>query len=43
VIGGKWEFKPDKNPGPGHYDTTRADKLIKPRSPSPNLDVRGKR
>lgn len=31
-FGGKYEFKPDKNPAPGQYDPDMATKHVKPRS-----------
>jgi hypothetical protein len=31
-MGSKYEFKPDKNPGAGTYDTTAAMKHVKPRA-----------
>jgi len=31
-MGSKYEFKPDKNPGAGQYDTTAAAKHVYPRS-----------
>ena len=31
-MGSKYEFKADNNPGPGYYEPTRADELIKQKS-----------
>jgi hypothetical protein len=31
-MGSKYEFKADTNPGPGYYEPTRADEIIKNKS-----------
>jgi hypothetical protein len=37
TLGGPYEFKPDRNPGPGTYDADRSIDNIKQSSPSARL------
>jgi len=32
TMGSKYEFKSNSNPGPGYYESTRADEIIKNKS-----------